>query len=118
MKEKKNEKASRQKNWGGGSETSRTLLGETKQHASDNGQGCENSGNEEMLRETPGKITQKQYFCCLHKRHGRMGRVLAESLCHQKTLAREKPYQCKGCEESSSQSRPGSPQPGDTPSGR
>ena len=69
MKEKKNEKASRQKNGGGGSETSRTLLGETKQHASDNGQGCENSGNEEMLRETPGKITQKQYFCCLHKRH-------------------------------------------------
>ena len=54
---------------GGGVKTSRTLLGETKQHASDNGQGCENSGNEEMLRETPGKITQKQYFCCLHKRH-------------------------------------------------
>ena len=69
MKEKKNEKASRQKNGGGGGETSRTVLGETKQHASDNGQGCENSGNEEMLRETPGKITQKQYFCCLHKRH-------------------------------------------------
>ena len=38
--------------WWGESETSRTLLGETKQHANDNGQGSENSGNEEMLRET------------------------------------------------------------------
>lgn len=38
--------------WWGESEISRTLLGEIKQHASGNGQGCENSGNAEMLRET------------------------------------------------------------------
>ena len=55
--------------WWEKSETSRTWLGEIKQYANDDGQGCESFGNVQMLTETPGKITQKQDVCCFHKPH-------------------------------------------------
>ena len=59
MKEKKNEKASRQKMVGGGggagSETSRTLLGETKQHASDNGKAVKIQAMKKCLERHLGK---------------------------------------------------------------
>ena len=58
MKEKKNEKASRPKMVGGGgagSETSRTLLGETKQHASDNGKAVKIQAMKKCLERHLGK---------------------------------------------------------------